>query len=239
MVITAFVFGCPGSGKSTAARCIEMVVRDKGKDWAAFRVSDYKILDEWFRADTEQARFRPREFGGFDILVPDAYDEALQVLKCQVHEHTPSRENEFMVIEFARCDYQNALKLFRKDLLQDAHFLFLEAEIETCVRRIHDRVHKPGRTLDDHFTSEFVFECYRQRHKGYISSTVSMLKTVYGVDEQKIRIIDNNAARSFQDLQTEIKGFVEDSMSNQTAEKHTGPFILSNTPMLHLNFSTI
>jgi adenylate kinase family enzyme len=225
MIITVFVFGCPGSGKSTAARCIEMLARDLGETWSAIRINDYKILDEWFQADTEHARFRPREYGGFDILVPDVYDEALQVLKRQVHEHTPSRENEFIIIEFARCDYRNALESFGKDFLQDAHFLFFEAEIEICVQRIHDRVHKPIKTLDDHFTSEFVFECYRQCHKDYISSTVSILKTIYGVDEQKIRIVDNNAARSFQDLQKEMKDFVDCIMSNQVAEKHTEPLI--------------
>jgi hypothetical protein len=239
MIITVFLFGCPGSGKSTAARCIEMVVRDTGKDWAACRVNDYKILDEWFHADSEFTRFRPREYGGFDILDPDIYDEALQVLKRQVHEHIPSRENEFIIIEFARCDYQNALELFGKDFLQDAHFLFFEAEIEICVQRIHDRVHKPIKTLDDHFTSEFVFESYRQRHKDYISSTVSMLKTVYSVNERKIGIVDNSAARSFQNLQKGMKDFVEYSMSNQTAEKHTGPLILANKPALPLNLSTI
>ena len=234
MTITVFVFGCPGSGKSTAARCIEMVVRDKGKDWTAFRINDYKILDDWFQADTEHARFRPREYGGFDILVPDIYDEALQVLKRQVHEHAPSRENEFIIIEFARCDYRNTLEPFGKDFLQDAYFLFFEAEIETCVQRIQDRVHKPIKTLDDHFASEFVFECYWERHKDYIPSAVSMLKTTYGVDEQKIRIIDNNAARSFQDLQKEMKDFVEYSMSNQVAEKHTEPLIQTNEHALNL-----
>lgn len=239
MMITVFVFGCPGSGKSTAARCIEVLARDLGENWSAIRINDYKILDEWFRADTEHARFRPREYGGFDILVPDVYDEALQVLKRRVHEHTPSRENEFMIIEFARCDYQHALEPFGKDFLQDAHFLFFEAEIETCVQRIHDRVHKPVKTLDDHFTSEFVFECYRQRRKDYISSTVSLLKTAYGVDEQKIGIVDNNAARSLQDLQKEMRDFVEYSMSNQPAEKNAGLSIQVYKPALHLDLSTI
>jgi len=234
MIITVFAFGCPGSGKSTAARCIEVLARDLGESWSAIRINDYKILDEWFRADTEHARFRPREYGGFDILVPDVYDEALQVLKRQVHKHTPSKENEFIIIEFARCDYQHALELFGKDFLQDAHFLFFEAEIETCVQRIQDRVHKPIKTLDDHFTSEFVFECYQQRHKDYISSTVSILKTTYGVDEQKIGIVNNNAARSFQDLQKEMKDFVDCIMSNQSAEKHTEPLILTNEHALNL-----
>lgn len=239
MLVTVFLFGSPGSGKSTAAHCIEMVVRDKGKDWVAFRFNDYKILDDWFQADTEYARFRPREYGGFDILDSNVYDEALQVLKRRVHERTPSRENQFIIIEFARCDYQHALESFGKNFLQDAYFLFFEAEIATCVQRIHDRVHKSIKTLDDHFTSEFVFECYRQRRKDYISSTVSILKTAYDVDEQRIGIVDNDAARSLQDLQREMKEFVEYLMSNQTAEKHTGSLVLANKPALHLNLSTI
>ncbi len=227
MLVPFFVFGCPGSGKSTAARCVEMIVRDKGEEWSTFRINDYKILDGWFHDDIEHTKFRPREYGGFDILVPELYDEALQVLKCKVQEYEPSKENEFIIIEFARCDYQSALEQFGREFMQGAYFLFLEADIETCVQRIFERVHKPVRTLDDHFTSEFVFECYRQRYKDFIAHNTCTLKTMYRVDEQNIRIVDNSAACSNQDLYNEMSDFVDHIISNQASEKNTGALNLA------------
>lgn len=227
MLVPFFVFGCPGSGKSTAAHCVETIIRDKGEEWSVFRINDYKILDGWFYEDIEHSKFRPREYGGFDILVPELYDEALQVLKRKVQEYEPSKENEFIIIEFARCDYQSALEQFGKEFMQEAYFLFLEADIETCVQRIFERVHKPVRTLDDHFTSEFVFECYRQRYEDFIAHNVCTLKTMYHVDEQNIRIVDNSAARSYRDLCNEMSNFVDHIISNQASVKDTGAINLA------------
>jgi adenylate kinase family enzyme len=209
MMALVFVFGSPGSGKTTAARYIERKAQAKGDAWSAFRVNDYKILDDWFRADSEHKRFRPREYDGFDILDPDIYDEALRVLKCEVQKYKPSTENGFVIIEFARCDYRNALEEFGRGFMQDAYFLFIDSDIEACVHRVHERVRHPI-TLDDHFASEFVLECYRQRHSDYIASTLSILKTIYGIDDQKIRIVDNSSLHSKEDLYEEMKAFVDD-----------------------------
>ena len=53
MVVKVFVFGCPGSGKSTASSYIEMIARDKGEKWSTFRINDYGFLDDWFHVDKE------------------------------------------------------------------------------------------------------------------------------------------------------------------------------------------
>ena len=232
MVVTVFVFGRPGSGKSTVARCLEMVTRDRGESWSVFRINDYKILDSWFRADKEHITFRPREYDGFDILVPEIYDEALKVLKREVQEHKPSGDNELIIIEFARCDYQHALELLGTDFIKNAYFLFLEADIKICMQRVNERVRHPS-TLDDHFASEFVFECYKQGN--YVTSHVSMLKTVFGIDDRKIRVIDNSKIRSKDDLLDEMKAFVRDLAESEVPEfslrkeekKHTELLVLT------------
>jgi len=181
----------------------------KGIDWSFIRFNDYKILDDWFHADQENKRFRPREYDGFDILDTKIYDEALRALKCEVQTYKPSTEHGFVIIECARCDYRNALEEFGNGFLQDAFFLFIDSDIESCVRRVNERVRHPN-TLDDHFASEFVFESYRQGSSNYISSTILILKTIYGIDGQKIRVVDNSRKRSKDDLYEEMKAFVED-----------------------------
>jgi adenylate kinase family enzyme len=209
MLAIVFVFGSPGSGKTTAARYIERIMQASGNGWSSIRFNDYKILDDWFHADSGYKRFRAREHDGFDILDPDIYDEALRVLKYEVQKYKPSTENGFVIIEFARCDYRNALEEFGRVFLQNAFFLFIDSDLESCVQRVHERVRHPD-TLDDHFTSEFVFECYRQGQSNYISSTIFMLKAIHGIDGQKMKIVDNSGVRSRDDLYEEMKAFVED-----------------------------
>jgi thymidylate kinase len=209
MLAIVFVFGSPGSGKTTAARYINKIIQDTGNGWSSVRFNDYKILDEWFHADKEHDRFRPSEYGGFDILDPDIYDEALKEMKCEIQNYKPSTEHGFVVIEYARCDYRNALEEFGSSFLQNAFFLFIDSDIESCVQRVHERVRHPD-TLDDHFASEFVFECYRQGYRNYISSTIFILKTMHGIDGQKIKIVDNSGVRSKDDLYEEMEAFVED-----------------------------
>ena len=93
--------------------------------------------------------------------------------------------------------------------MQDAYFLFIDSDIEACVHRVHERVRHPE-TLDDHFASEFVLECYHQRHSDYITATISLLKRIYRINGQKIRIVDNSGSHSKDDLYEEIKAFVDD-----------------------------
>ena len=225
MMTLVFVFGSPGSGKSTAAGYIESIIQALGNSWSALRFNDYKILDDWFHADTGHTKFRPREYDGFDILDPDIYDEALKVLKCKVQKYKPPTENGIVVIEFARCDYRNALEEFGKGFMQDAYFLFIDSDIESCVHRVQERVRHPD-TLDDHFTSEFVFECYRQGHSNYIASTLCILKTIYGIDDQEIRIVDNSRLHSKEDLYEEMKAFVDDLAQTLSPPHNNAPTIL-------------
>jgi adenylate kinase family enzyme len=206
VLIKVFVFGCPGSGKSTASNFIEMIARDKSEKWSTFRINDYKILDGWFHDDTEEKRFRPCEYGGFDITIPKVYDEALDALKEEVLQHKPSKVNELIIIEFARCDYQHALEQLGREFRQEAYFLFLDADIETCVQRIHERV-QHSYNLDDHFVSDKVIKCYDQPN--YVETNIFLLKTTFEIDDARIRIIDNSKKCNKRDFYTRVNDFVD------------------------------
>ena len=226
MVEKVFVFGCSGSGKTTASHHIELLAKNKDEKWSTSRFNDYKIMYEWFEGDTEQRQFLPTEYGGFDVLAPEIYDKAIGELTQKIGEHKPS-EYELMIIEFARCDYSSSLALMGKDLLQPAYFLFLKADLEICVQRVQQRVRNPL-TIDDHFVPPSVFECFHQRGESYIDSTVSVLKTMYGVEEQRIKVIENNALP--QNLYNELDKLVDCIKSKSRAEKNAGLSILTDEP---------
>ena len=228
MVETIFVFGYSGSGKTTAAHCVEMLAREKGEKCSASRFNDYAIMYEWFTKDIEHQRFSRTEHGGFDVLVPEIYDLAIKALIRKIREHKPS-EHELMIIDFARCDYSSSLALLGKDLLQPAYFLFLKVDLGTCEQRVQQRILNPL-TIDDHFVPPSVFECFRQHDKDYIDSTVSVLKTMYGVEEQKIKVIENDAEP--QNLYNELEKLVDCIKSDHAKAKSTGLSIQVYEPAL-------
>ncbi len=226
MVEAVFVFGYSGSGKTTAIRFIRELFEKKNDGWSVSRFNDYEIIYEWFRNDNEHLWFLPPERIGFDILVPEIYDLTIEKLTRKIAEHKPS-EHELKIIDFARWDYSSSLKLLGKDLLQPAYFLFLKADLETCVQRVHQRARNPH-SLDDHFVPESVFECFRRQGENYITSTASILKTMYGVNEQKIWVVDNNTTS--QNLYKELENFVDCIKSKPGARKNAGLSKPTNEP---------
>lgn len=226
MVETGFVFGCSGSGKTTATRFIRELFEKKNDGWSVSRFNDYKIMYEWFLNDNKHRWFLPTEHIGFDILVPEIYDLTIEELTRKIAEHKPS-EHELRIIDFARWDYSSSLKLLGKDLLQPAYFLFLKVDLEICVQRVQQRACNPL-TIDDHFVPESVFECFRRQGENYIASTASILKTMYGVNEQKIWVIDNNTTP--QNLYRELEKFVDCIKSKPEVEKDAGLSNPTNEP---------
>ncbi len=188
MVKQLFVLGCSGSGKSTISRYIEMLARDKG--WSAYFISDYNILYAMFQADAKHEKFDLADHGGFEVLDMSVYDTALDELNRQAQDLTENAgENELVIVEFARCVYGEALKHFDDDVIRTAHFLFLDADIDTCKRRVRERIAQP-QSLDDHFVPNDVIECFGQAScKHYIESR---LKLDYEINDDKILILDNN-----------------------------------------------
>lgn len=204
MAVKIFVLGLPGSGKSTVCRRIaEYITVYPG--WSALRINDYHILYKMFQEDTKGKYFRSiPEFGGFDVVNPIAFDIALQKLEREVIEHTSNaKSDEIIIIEFARNDYQKAFQQFSKKFLRDAYFLYLSVDLETCKRRIHERVSNPI-SEDDFFVSEYIFNSYYNEDNGqYIPQ---ILARDYEVDKQRVQVIDNNC--SLQDSTAWIHQFV-------------------------------
>lgn len=201
MMVKLFVLGCPGSGKSTVSTYIAMLARDNG--WLPRLINDYKNLYRMFRADTKLEQFRHVAFGGFDILDPCVRDTALKELKEQA-QLSCSTKNELVLIEFSRGNYGQALKLFGKDFLCDANFLFLDADTDTCIQRVRERVAHP-QNLNDHFVSNYVIDCLCQQSNS--QSMASNLKTDFGIADRKIEVLDSRG--SIQKLAYDVKRFVD------------------------------
>lgn len=200
MAVELFILGRPGSGKTTAARYISGLARDRR--WSSIHINDYTILQEMFQTDTEN-KFRPTQHNGFDVVDFSVLDTALQEVEKRVEEYISSME--LVTIEFARDDYSKALKQFSPDFLKDAYFLFIDADVETCLQRIHKRVAHPT-TVDDHPSlSDDCFRVhYRKDNRPYITSN---FKTDYSIDDKRVTIIDNTD--SWEKFGEELKQFAE------------------------------
>jgi adenylate kinase family enzyme len=155
--IKVLAIGRPGTGKSTAARYITNYAL--GKKWGTTHINDYQILQEMFQKDTEHKKFRLTQNSGFDVIDFSVLDTALMELEKKVQARISLRKKEFIIVEFARDDYRKALKVFNKDFLRDSYILFLDADIDICVQRIHERITYPT-SLDDHFVSEDILRTY-------------------------------------------------------------------------------
>src|SRR5215469_6817554 len=219
MIAIVFILGVSGVGKSTAAAHFMKLIEEQDGIGSTLRFNDYKIMYEWFLKDNKHQWFLPTEHIGFNILVPEIYDLAIEELTekltREIREHKPS-EHELMIVDFARWDYSSSFELLGKDLLQPAYFLFLKADLETCVDRVQQRARNPH-TIDDHFVPQSVFECFRQQGESYIDSTASILKTMYGVNEQKIWVVDNST--TLQNLYKELEKFVDCIKPKSEAKK--------------------
>lgn len=192
MTLKLLILGLPGSGKSSMARYIATYLEDK--DWESTRFSDHVILQNMFHADTEGKQFKPAEFGGFDVIDLEAFNSALKSLELEVNEHSISaKPKKLIVVEFSRNDYQRAFQQLRLEFLQDAYFLYLDANIETCKGRIRERIINPI-TDDDFFVSEYIFGAYYHKDNGQILPQI--LERDYGIDKYRGKVIDNNGSLS-------------------------------------------
>ena len=185
MAVKLFVIGRPGSGKTTAAHFIAAFMRDNGLSVGS--INDYDLLKTMFDADIEHNKFLPTEHGGFDVLDFSVLDLALQELEKKVQELMSTVD--LITIEFARDDYSQAMKQFNVDFLKDAYFLFIDADIDTCLVRIHKRVTNP-KTANDHpsLSDKKFREHYFKDNKPYITFD---LKSTYALDERQVMVIEN------------------------------------------------
>ncbi len=202
MVRKLFVFGLPGSGKSSVARIISMFARDRR--WSTTHINDYDILYQMFQEDT-QKQFKLAAYGGFDVLDFTVFDTALRKLEQKVKAYiSAAKQEEIVLIEFSRNDYEKAFQQFSQEFLQDAYFLYLSVDLEICKGRICARIAQPT-TVDDHYVSEYIFEAYYSEDDG--QAIPQILKRDFGIDKQRVKIIDNNCLLEV--ASKEINSFID------------------------------
>jgi gluconate kinase len=166
-VVKVFVLGRSGSGKTTVVNYIKLLAREKG--WNAIHIKDYPILYEMFQKDIKEngGKFEPAAYGGFKVVDFAAFNNVLKVLEELIQrkekELRKSEAHEIILIEFARRSYREVLRIFSDDFLRDAYFFYIEADVDTCVQRIQQRVASftPEKWSEDyHYVPEEILRSY-------------------------------------------------------------------------------
>jgi adenylate kinase family enzyme len=209
MALKLLVFGLPGGGKSTIAHYTSTYL--KNRTWRSFHFSDHVILRDMFLADIEQKQFKPSDYEGFDVTDIEAFDIALKKLELIVNIHLLSaKQEEIVLIEFARNDYQRAFRQFSETFLQEAYFLHLDVDLEICKKRIRERIAHPS-TQDDFYVSEYIFNSYYNEDDG--RNIPQILANNHGVEMERVKIIDNNGSLS--DSIALVKQFIDAMCSSE------------------------
>lgn len=200
MPVKLFILGRPGSGKSHAARYIAGYLKKHAS--SSIHINDYQFLYEQFCADVneQKKRFHDDGRGGFVVDDITAFDEALDNVKQQAIEHFESELYDLLIIEFARSDYSVALQRFDPKFLRDAYFLFMDADVKTCIKRLNNRS-KRRKFPDDHHISEDVMKkFYTKDNRLYM---MVGLVNDYHLDHRQVKIIDNiGSIRNFEFMTT-------------------------------------
>jgi shikimate kinase len=232
MAVKIFILGRPGSGKSAAARRIAKLVQHEG--WSPVRICDYDILHDMFQREgnslnNELKNFRPAQYGGFDVIDFTILDTALKEVQRKALKHIEeytSYTQKLILLEFARDDYGKALSLFNPEFLRDAYFLFLDADVDICIQRVHKRSAHPT-TTDDHFVSDEILKSYYYKdNKPYITFNLTV---GHGVVAKRIQIIDNIC--SYQSFNDQVSRFAEFILS-QDSQVQRKTLLLQNVPSL-------
>ena len=190
MIIKLFLLGRPGSGKSSCYQFIVQYMKKKLPSWSVIPFDDYEILWKKFLEDTRGEVFFATMPGGFGIYYPPIVlsDVLIELEEISQKFILDTNRDLLVTIEFARADYYQSLKLFSDDFRKGAYYLFIETDIETCKNRIHKRYFS-GLQSRKHFVADEIMENYYG-----VDSQQYMLtdfKKDFGVDDGRIRIIDN------------------------------------------------
>jgi hypothetical protein len=225
MAVKLFVLGRPGSGKSEAYRQIDKYIQQSHQYWSVVHFTDYEILQEmfqfekYFQLNEKLRKFRPREHGGFDVRDFSVLDDVLKELEKKIRfRYSDVRNEQLIVIEFARDDYGKALKLFSPGFLKDAYFLFINSDINTCIQRVHYRVAHSS-SIDDHFVSDDIICSYykRQRIPFKLERVDSPNLTKVQVITSRMHIINNKGSQ--QDFAKKINRLINSIIKHEEQEK--------------------
>jgi adenylate kinase family enzyme len=223
MAVKVFLIGRPGSGKSTAAHHITKQAHRQ--ECPTTHIYDYKILYNWFMAEMNNPRnkhknFLPRGYGGFDVINFSVLRKALEEVERRARMYM-SFKRRLILIEFARDDYSEVLRTFSYDFLQDAYFLFLDADIETCIERVRERSLHPTTEYDHFVSTEIITSYYDKDNKPYM---LSQFAQEYHLDNERVAVIDNTGSRN--DFLQQIKAFTNALFErDRNLSDKTGPLL--------------
>ncbi len=196
MVCNVFILGRTGSGKSTAACFLREWAKQEG--WSCQSFNDYFFLREMFENDTMR-RFRPTEHDGFEVLDSSVFQIAIRALAQQVQSFHPATSRTLITIEFTSNNYRDALQLFDASLLQDARFLFLAADLKTCLERTSRRVlnavteddyHVIDTVLLRHYPSPYMPVYFGKERTRLIQNMGSLNELRYTINETVLPLFE-------------------------------------------------
>lgn len=197
MAAFVFLLGRAGCGKSAATRHMAKYMSSQ-YGWDTQRLTDYEILHAMFRDDMSRnnhSRFRPIACGGFDVIDFSVLPEALSQLQTRA-ESFSSKENLLVTIEFARNNYQDTWNVFSHAFLQKSYFLFIDARLDICIKRVRERVNREPGNLDNHFVSDEILTGYygRNAENNLIYMSEQFHKD-FALPPSRVKIIANNGSQ--------------------------------------------
>lgn len=189
-------------------------------------VNDLPILWRMYGEEVRQVekggqfeRFVPlKEPGnGFGIKDLSAYDDALMVLDkriSDINEAVPG----FIMVEFTRPYYVQALKKFSPKMLKNFKFLLLQADQAISRERNRERGRRGGHVVpEDVMDRDFGEEFYKKYKK-----LPAELEVQFGIPKADIIEIENGPNTTLKQFETKAREFLSSACDCKSPQKNPG-----------------
>lgn len=202
MAAKVILMGRPGSGKSHTARHIEQAASGLGLSF--LHTGDYHILYQMYQADTACRRFEAADPSrpqlGFTVKDPSVFAEAMDKLIDLIEREAPNKD--LLIVEFARNEYKSVFSDIPPVLYKDSFIIYFESELQTCIRRIQDRISNIQtaadyrgaleKVVDNHLISPtYMLENFSQDNFEYMADPTGFAAD-FGIDPQRLLALRNN-----------------------------------------------